>query len=79
MAEQQLTGRLLAVGRALAGISHADLATASGTPLETVQFLEANGAAFIFRAGTPQPCSPRLKPSASSSSAKATEWAQESG
>ena len=30
MAEQQLTGRLLAAGRALAGVSHADLATASG-------------------------------------------------
>ena len=47
MAEQQLTGRLLAAGRALAGISHADLATASGTPIETVQFLEANGAAWV--------------------------------
>jgi hypothetical protein len=47
MAEQQLTIHLLAAGRALDGISLADLATASGTPLETVQFLEANGAAWI--------------------------------
>jgi hypothetical protein len=47
MAEQQLTGRLLAAGRALAGISQADLAKASGTPLETIQFLEANGAAWV--------------------------------
>jgi hypothetical protein len=47
MAQQQLTGRLLAAGRALAGISVAELATASGMPVETVQLLEANGAAWI--------------------------------
>jgi len=47
MAEQQLTGRLLAAGRALAGISRADLSSASGTPLKEVQFLEANSAAWV--------------------------------
>jgi hypothetical protein len=50
MAEQQLTGRLLAAGRALAGIGAEDLSAASGTPLGTVQFLESNGAAWVSAA-----------------------------
>jgi hypothetical protein len=47
MAQQKLTGRLLAAGRALAGISHTDLAMASGTPPDTVLRLEANGSAWV--------------------------------
>jgi hypothetical protein len=47
MIEQKLTGRLLAAGRALAGISHAELATASRTPLDTVLLLEASGSAWV--------------------------------
>jgi hypothetical protein len=47
MAQQKLTGRLLAAGRALAGIGHTDLATASGTPLDTVLRFEANGSASV--------------------------------
>jgi hypothetical protein len=47
MAQQKLTGRLLAAGRVLAGISRVDLATASGVPVETVQHLEVSGSAWI--------------------------------
>ena len=42
-----ITGRVLAAGRTLAGISQADLATASGTSLETIQSLEASGSAWL--------------------------------
>ncbi len=42
-----ITGRLLAAGRVLAGISHTDLATASGTPVDTIKLLEANGSAWL--------------------------------
>lgn len=55
MAEQQLTGRLLAAGRALAGISRADLSSASGTPLEEVQLLEANSARLGSRSARRKP------------------------
>lgn len=47
MAEQQLTGRVLAAGRALAGIPVEDLAATSGMPLDNVQFLLSNGAAWV--------------------------------
>jgi hypothetical protein len=50
MAGQQLTGRLLAAGRTLAGIGMDDLSAASGTPLETIQLLEASGAAWVSAA-----------------------------
>ena len=47
MTGQKLTGRLLAAGRALAGIGSEDLARAAGAPVDTVQYLEANGAAWV--------------------------------
>jgi hypothetical protein len=50
MAEHQLSGRLLAAGRTLAAISLEDLSEASETPLETIQFLEASGAAWVSAA-----------------------------
>ena len=43
----QLTGRLVAAARALTGIGQNELATASGIPLETLNLLESNGAAWI--------------------------------
>lgn len=43
----QLSGRLLAAGRALADISTEDLANASGLELDKLQFLEADGAAWL--------------------------------
>jgi hypothetical protein len=44
---EKLTGRVLAAGRLLAGISHAELAAASGLPFHTIQILEANGSAWL--------------------------------
>ena len=44
---QQLTGRLVAAGRALTGVSQSDLATAAGLPLEVFRVLESSGAAWI--------------------------------
>ena len=44
---EKLTGRVLAAGRLLAGVSHAELAAASGVPLQTIQILEANGSAWL--------------------------------
>jgi hypothetical protein len=43
----RLTGRLVAAGRALTGISQSDLATAAGIPLEMLVLLESSGAAWI--------------------------------
>ena len=43
----RLTGRLLAAGRALTGVSQNELATAAGIPLEMVRVLESSGAAWI--------------------------------
>src|SRR5688500_16582120 len=42
-----LTGRLVAAGRALTGISQSDLANAAGLPLEVLHVLESSGAAWI--------------------------------
>jgi hypothetical protein len=43
----RLTGRLVAAGRALTGVSLSELATASGLPLEMLRLLESSGAAWI--------------------------------
>lgn len=43
----KLSGRLLAAGRALAGISGVDLANAAGLDIRRLQFLEAGGAAWL--------------------------------
>jgi len=43
----RLTGRLVAAGRALTGVSQSDLATAAGIPLEMLRLLESSGAAWI--------------------------------
>lgn len=43
----RLTGRLLAAGRALTGVSQNELATTAGVPLEMVRILESSGAAWI--------------------------------
>ena len=43
----RLTGRLLAAGRALTGVSQNDLATAAGISLDVVRGLESSGAAWI--------------------------------
>ena len=43
----RLTGRLVAAGRALTGISESELASAAGIPLEMLRLLESSGAAWI--------------------------------
>lgn len=43
----RLTGRLVAAGRALTGVSQSELATAAGIPLEILRPLESSGAAWI--------------------------------
>jgi len=43
----QLSGRLLAAGRALAGISSSDLAKAAGLEIDRLQYFEADGAAWL--------------------------------
>ena len=43
----RLTGRLVAAGRALTGVSQSELATAAGIPLEMFRLLESSGAAWI--------------------------------
>jgi len=43
----RLTGRLVAAGRALTGISEGELATSAQIPLETLRLLESSGAAWI--------------------------------
>ena len=47
MTAEKITGRVLAAGRTLSGISHAELAAASAIPLDTILLLEANGAAWL--------------------------------
>ncbi|WP_323013402.1 XRE family transcriptional regulator [Devosia sp.] len=42
-----LSGRLVAAGRTLVGVSQADFATAAGLSLETVCFIENTGSAWI--------------------------------
>jgi hypothetical protein len=44
----QITGRLIAAARALTGISRADLAGASGVPVETLDRMEASGSAWLL-------------------------------
>jgi DNA-binding XRE family transcriptional regulator len=43
----RLTGRLVAAGRALTGVSQSELAATAGIPPETVHLLESGGAAWI--------------------------------
>ena len=43
----RLSGRLVAAGRALTGVSQSDLANAAGIALEMLRLLEASGAAWI--------------------------------
>ena len=43
----RLTGRLVAAGRALTGVSQSDLANAAGISLDMLQVLESSGAAWI--------------------------------
>jgi hypothetical protein len=45
--EGRLTGRLVAAGRALVGISQNELATAANISFEALRLLEANAAAWI--------------------------------
>jgi hypothetical protein len=46
-AKIQMTGRLIAAGRTLAGISQEDFASVVGLPAETLCLMEANGSAWI--------------------------------
>ena len=46
-ANVQMSGRLLAAGRVLAGISQEDFAAIVGLPIETVRLMEAKGSAWI--------------------------------
>jgi hypothetical protein len=43
----QMSGRLIAAGRALAGISQPDFAAAVGLPVETLCLMEASGSAWL--------------------------------
>lgn len=43
----RMTGRLVAAGRALTGISQSELAAAAGIPPNMLHLLESNGAAWI--------------------------------
>jgi DNA-binding XRE family transcriptional regulator len=43
----RVTGRLIAAGRALTGVSQSELATAAGISLQALHLLEANDAAWI--------------------------------
>ena len=43
----RLTGRLIAAGRALTGISQSELASAAGVSVEMLHHLESSGAAWI--------------------------------
>jgi|SRR5690554_6884820 len=46
-ANARISGRVVAAGRALAGVSAADLAAACGLPVETIINLEAKGSAWV--------------------------------
>jgi hypothetical protein len=46
-ATARLTGRLVAAGRALTGVSQSDLAETAGIPVEALCSLESGGAAWI--------------------------------
>ena len=43
----RMTGRLIAAGRALTGISQSELASAAGIPEETLRLLERSGSAWV--------------------------------
>jgi hypothetical protein len=43
----QISGRVIAAARALAGISQADFAAAAGLPVERLQTMEAKGSAWL--------------------------------
>jgi hypothetical protein len=43
----QMTGRLIAAARALAGIGQADFAAAAGLPVESLRLMEGSGSAWL--------------------------------
>jgi hypothetical protein len=43
----QISGRVIAAGRALAGVSQADFAAAAGLPLESLCVIEGSGSAWV--------------------------------
>ena len=43
----QLSGRLIAAARALAGVGQADFAAAAGIPVDTLRGIEAGGSAWV--------------------------------
>jgi hypothetical protein len=43
----KMTGRLVAAGRALTGVSLAELADVTGVPIDTLRLMEANGSAWL--------------------------------
>lgn len=45
--EVQISGRLIAAARALAGINQADFAAAAGLPVEALHLMEAGGSAGL--------------------------------
>jgi len=45
--EIQMTGRVVAAARALAGISQAEFAAVTGLPIETLRLIEASGSARL--------------------------------
>ena len=47
MSAIQMTGRVIAAARALAGISQADFARAAGLPLESLRLMESSGSARL--------------------------------
>lgn len=47
----QMSGRLIAAARALAGVSQADFASAAGLPLESLRLMEASGSAWLRSEG----------------------------
>lgn len=52
----RLSGRVIAAGRALAGISQKELAVAADLPEDTFRLLEASGAAWAADENTPALC-----------------------
>lgn len=47
VSEIKITGRIVAAGRALAGIGKEDFARAAGIPVQTIELFEASGSARL--------------------------------
>lgn len=45
--QTQISGRLIAAARALAGVSQGEFAAAAGLPVEAVRFMETGGSAWV--------------------------------